>query len=77
LTYLELTLDQKSNREDPWWKLWEQLAAMERLDHLKLERPQASYDWQYYDHNDRSGFVDREEIRAGLARLLDAETIRK
>jgi hypothetical protein len=77
LTYLELALDQKSNREDPWWKLWEQLAAMERLDHLKLERPQASYDWQYYDHNDRSGFVDREEIRAALARLLDAETIRK
>ena len=50
---------------------------MERLDHLKLERPQVSSDWQYHDHKKRSDFVNREEIRVGLARLLDAEPIRE
>jgi anti-anti-sigma regulatory factor len=77
LTYLELRLDQKANGGESWWKLWEQLASMERLHHLKLERPQAWFPGMYYTYSARSEFVSRGEVREGLARLVDAEPSRE
>jgi hypothetical protein len=75
LTYLELRLDQKADRGDAWMNLWEQLASMERLQHLKLERPQAWFhvDYNHYNSGARSDFVNKGEIREGLARLVEAE----
>lgn len=75
LTYLELRLDQKANRGDAWSSLWEQIASMERLRHLKLERPQAWFhvDYLHYNTNAKSDFVDRGEISKGLAHLIEAE----
>lgn len=75
LTYLELRLDQKADREDAWLSLWEQIASMERLRHLKLERPQAWFhvDYLHYNSSAKSDFVDRDEISKGLARLVEAE----
>ena len=72
LTYLKLRLDPKASSAESWWKLWEQLASMERLDYLQLERP-----WslgEIYDRSARSEFVNRAEIREGLARLVDGES---
>jgi hypothetical protein len=76
LTHLELRLDQTANRGDAWVDLWEQLASMERLHHLKLERPQPWFHSEYFDYSARSLFVNREEISQGLARLADAEPSR-
>lgn len=77
LTHLDLRLDPKANRGEAWLDLWEQLASMERLRHLKLERPQAWSNGLYYDHSARADFVNRGEIRDGLARLIEAETSRE
>ena len=79
LTYLELRLDQKATRGDAWVSLWEQLASMEKLQHLKLERPQAWFhvDYLYYNTHARSEFVNREEISKGLERLVEAEWSRE
>jgi hypothetical protein len=77
LTYLELRVDQKANRGESWWKLWDQLASMERLHHLKLERPQAWFPGMCYTYSARSEFVNREELREGLARLVDAQPSRE
>ncbi|GAB7323806.1 hypothetical protein MBLNU13_g07256t1 [Cladosporium sp. NU13] len=75
LTYLELRLDQKASRGDAWLSLWEQLASMERLQHLKLERPQAWFqvDYLHYNTSARNDFVTRREISKGLAQLVEAE----
>jgi hypothetical protein len=75
LTYLELRLDQKADRGDAWMSLWEQLASMGRLEHLKLERPQAWFhvDYHHYNSGARSDFVNKGEIREGLALLVEAE----
>lgn len=78
LTYLELRLDQKASRGDAWASLWEQLASMERLQRLKIERPQAWFhvDYLHYNTHARSDFKNRGEISKGLARLVEAEMSR-
>ena len=78
LTYLELRLDQKADPGDAWLSLWEQLASMESLQHLKLERPQAWFyvDYHRYNADVRSDFVNRGQISKGLARLAEAERTR-
>lgn len=73
LTHLILRLDPKANRGESWWKLWEQLASMESLDCLQLERPQSWFPGEYYDHSANNEFANRGEIREGLARLVCAE----
>lgn len=69
LTHLDLRLDPKANRGDAWLDLWEQLASMERVYHLRLENP--------FDRTARTGFVGRGEISRGLARLVEVETSRE
>ena len=48
---------------------------MERLDYLELERPW--FPGEIYDRSARNEFVNRGEIRKGLARLIDAESSRE
>jgi hypothetical protein len=84
LTYLELRFDPKAPSGEAWLTVWEQLASMDKLRRLKLERPKT---WRqdcdqvrifrsagYCETTDRKRkFVDRGEVMQGLARIIEAE----
>lgn len=84
LTYLELRLDPKSQSGQAWVTVWEQLASMQRLRRLKLERPSTwCQNWGqvkifrsagYCETTDRKRkFVNRGEVMRGLAHIIEAE----
>jgi hypothetical protein len=87
LTYLELRLDPKTQAGEAWVKIWEQLASMERLHHLKLWRPDSWCQmWRheriihpgFVETTDRKkDFVNRGEVTRGLARIIEAELSRE